>query len=203
MHVDRHVEVLEDLPQRVVARVIERLHPLDVGSDVGQQDPTPESVLLDPTHILDRVVDVIEEDLAHPCTPFGELPTPVDEPPVVRVDARATMAVLLVCRGLGEEHEAGEERRDGVGEHHLTHYAVLLLLGVAHLVVPVAQPALVAHVLVGVLVLTAPGVEVVQELRIEVFAVGLVTPPGVAVRGDDRVAIGPYGGLVVLGHGHV
>ena len=103
-------------------------------------------------------------------------------------------------RRLGEQHEAREERRHRVGEHHLADDAVGLLLAVAHLVVPVAQPAVVAEVLVRVLVLVAPGVEVVEVLRVEVLAVRGVAAAGVAVGGDDRVPLS--GGVRTHGRHH-
>ena len=106
-----------------------------------------------------------------------------------RTPARRCVVVLGLGR-LGEQHEAREERRHRVGEHHLGDDAVGLLLAVAHLVVPVAVPAGVTEVAEGVLVLPAPGVEVVEEPGIEVLAVLLVAAPGMAVGRDDRVALG-------------
>ena len=185
--VDRHLEVLQHLPQRVVAAVVQRLHPLDVRGDVGQQDAPAQAVLLDPAHVGDGVVHIVEEDLAHACPALRILVAPVDQPSVVGRHPGMAVAILLVGRRLGEQHEAGEERRDGVGEHHLGGDAVGLLLGVAHLVVPVAQLPLVAQILVRVLVLAAPGVEVGNELGVEVLPIGLVAAAGVAVGRDDRV----------------
>ena len=69
--------------------------------------------------------------------------------------------------------------------------AVGELVGVAPVVVPVADAQVgVAQVLPRVLVLAAPGIEVVVELRVEVLAVGLVVRAGVAVGRDERVAEG-------------
>jgi hypothetical protein len=53
-----------------------------------------------------------------------------------------------------------------VGEDHLTNDAVAILLGVAHLVVPVAQAAVVAQVAEGVAVIAPPCIEVLAEPRI-------------------------------------
>jgi hypothetical protein len=188
--VDRHLEVLQHLPQGVVAAVVQRLHPLDVRGDVGQQDAAAQAVLLDPAHVGDRIVDIVEEDLADAGTALGKLVAPIDQPAVVGRHPGMAVAVLLVGRRLGEQHEAGEERRDGVGEHHLGGDAVCLLLGVAHLVVPVAQLPLVAQVLVRVLVLAAPGVKVRNELGVEVLPIGLVAAAGVTVGRNDRVGGG-------------
>ena len=46
------------------SRVVERLHPVDVGRDVAEEHAAAQAVLLDPRDVLDRVVDVVEEDLA-------------------------------------------------------------------------------------------------------------------------------------------
>ena len=98
------------------------------------------------------------------------------------------------ARRLGEEHEAREERRHGVGEDDLADDAVLLLLAVAHLVVPVAQRGgCRRRSLYGFLYLLAPRVEVVDVLGVEVLPVGRVAAAGVAVGRDDRVAVGVGG----------
>ena len=65
--------------------------------------------------------------------------------------------------------------------------AVRVLLGVAHLVVPVAVPALVAEVGERVLVLRPPGVELLVVLRLEVLAVHRVAAARVRVGRDDGV----------------
>ena len=111
-----------------------------------------------------------------------------------RLCARMPGEAVLVVLGLRrrrEQHEAREERRHGVREDHLADDAVGVLLAVAHLVVPVAQPTVVARreVLVGVAVLVAPRVEVVEVLLLEVLAVLRVAPTGVGVGRDDRVAV--------------
>src|SRR5262249_43951429 len=98
---------------------------------------------------------------------------------------------------LGEEHEAREERRHGVGEDDLADDAVVVLLLVAQLGGPVAGAELgVLQVLVRVLVLLPPGVEVVAVLLVEVLPGLGVAGTGVAVGGDDDV--------VIVGlHGHL
>ena len=194
VHVHRDLEILDHLPQAVVHRVVERLDPLHVGRQVREQDAAPQAVLLDPLHVGDGVVDVVEEDLADAGPPLGELAAPVLQPAVVGVHPGMAVGVLLIGRRLGEQHEAREERWDRVGEHHLGGDAVGLLLGVAHLVVPVAQPPRVPEVLVRVLVLVPPGVEVLEVGGIEVLPIGGVRAAGVAVRRDDRVPVVDLGG---------
>src|SRR5206468_1224137 len=85
--------------------------------------------------------------------------------------------------------------RDRVREHDLADDAVGLLLGVAHLVVPVALPPVVTgrEVLVRVLVLVAPRVEVLEVGRVEVLAVGGVRGAGMTVGRDDRVVVARRG----------
>ncbi len=149
-----------------------------------------QAVLLAPLHVGDRVVDVVQEDLADPRAGLGLLRAVVGEPAVVRLHARVAVLVLLRARRLGEEHEAREERRHGVGEDDLTDDAVVVELLVAQLGVPVAGAELgVLEVLVRVLVLVAPGVEVVAVLGVEELSVLRVAATGVAVGGDDDVVV--------------
>ncbi len=93
--------------------------------------------------------------------------------------------------GLGrEEDEVREEGRHGVGEHHFSDHVVAFLVAVALLVVPVADAVVGgAQVLVGVLVLVAPRVEVLEVLLLEVLAIDGVARAGVAVGRDDRVVV--------------
>ena len=52
-------------------------------------------MLLDPAHVVDRVVDVVEEDLADAGAPLGKLTAPVDEPAVVGADPGEPVLVRL------------------------------------------------------------------------------------------------------------
>jgi hypothetical protein len=146
-------------------------------------------VFLDPRRVLDRVVDVVEEDLPDAGARARPARAEVDEPAIVRLQ---TGAAVLVVLGLGrprEQHEARVERRHGIGEHDFTDDTVGVLVGVAPLVVPVADAEVgVAQVLPRVLVLLAPGVEIFVEPRVEVLAVRLVVRAGVRVRRDEGVA---------------
>ena len=144
-------------------------------------------MFLDPVDVGDGIVDVVEEDLADTGAALGKLATEVHEPAVVGPDAGQTMVVLFGPGGRSEKDEAGEERRDGVGEDDLTDDAIGLLLAVAHVVVPVAEPPRVPEILEGILVLGAPGVELVEVLGVEVLPVGRMAASGVAVRCDDGV----------------
>ena len=185
--VDRHLEVLAHRPQPVVVGMVVLVDPVDVGRQGRQQDAAAQPVVLDPVDVLDGVVEVVHEDLADAGPPLGVAPAEVDEPPVVGTDAGEPVLVLVGLGRPGEQHEAREERGHGVGEQDLAGHAVGVLLGVAHLVVPVAQPPLVAEVAEGVLVLPAPGVEVLEVALLEVLAVHGVAATGVGVGGDDGV----------------
>ena len=189
VHGDGDPELLAQRPHGVVAGVVERRHPVDVGRQVGQQDAAAQAVLVDPADLGQGVVDVVEEDLADAGPALGVLGAEVDEPAVVGAQAGEAVLVVLGARRPGEEHERREERRHRVGEHDLADDALGLLLLVAQLGVPVAQLPLVAEVAVGVAVLAAPGVEVVAVGRVEVLAVLGVAPPGVTVGRDDGVAV--------------
>ena len=48
-------------------------------------------MLFDPLHVVDRVVDVVEEDLPDAGAPFGELVAPIEQPTVVCTDAGESM----------------------------------------------------------------------------------------------------------------
>ena len=124
-----------------------------------------------------------------PARRSGNSTTPVDQPPVVGPDAGQAMLVVLRFGRRSEQHEAREERRHRVGEHHLADHAVGFLLRIAHLVVPVAEPAAVSEVAKRVLVPASPCVEVLEIVRIEILAVHRVAATGVTVGGDDGVAV--------------
>ena len=189
---DRDVEVLADRPEPVVLGIVQGADVLvRVGRHRLDEHAAPQAVLLDPPDVVDGVVDVVHEDLADAGAPLGEPVAEVDQPAVVRADARQPVLVVLGLRRRREQDEAGEERGHGVREDHLTDHTVGVLLAVAHLVVPVAQPTVRARreVLVRVGVLGAPRVEVVEVLLLEELAVLRVAPTGVAVGRDDRVAV--------------
>ena len=71
----------------------------DLGGDGGQQDAV-QPVLLGPVDVLDRVVDVVQEDLADAGALVGLGRAEVDEPPVVGLDPGAPVRVVL---GRGDE----------------------------------------------------------------------------------------------------
>ena len=140
-------------------------------------------MLVDPAHVGDRVVHVVQEDLADAGPALGIARAPVGEPPVVRANSGEPVLVLVGRGRAREQDEAGEERRDRVGEHDLADDAVGLLVGEAALVVPVANAPAVTFLEVAewVLVLVAPRVEVVEVRGIEVGAIRLVVGTGMGV----------------------
>jgi hypothetical protein len=69
--VHRHLEVLADTPQPVVVGMVERLDPVDVRRHRRQQDAAAQAVLGGPRDVFDRVVDVVQEDLADAGAPLG------------------------------------------------------------------------------------------------------------------------------------
>ena len=185
--VDHHAELLADRPQRVVLLGVERVDVLGVGRHRRDQDPAPEVVLLDPTDVGDRLVDVVEEDLADAGASLRVLAAPVGEPAVVRPDAGEAQLEVVGGRRAREQRHAREERRDRVREDHLADDAVGLELGDAPLVVPVAVALGALQIAERVLVLRPPRVEVVEVPVLEVAAVGVVARARVAVGRDQRV----------------
>ena len=201
VNVDRHLKVLEDFPQSVIGRVVERPHPLDVRRDVGQKDSSAEAVFLDPVDVVDGVVDVIEEDLADARPALGKLAAEINQPAVVGPDPGEAMLVVFGLGGRSEENKTGKERRDRVRKDHLSDDAIGLLLAIAHLSVPVAEPPRVTEIPERVLVFGPPGVEFLQVLGIEILAIGGVAAAGMAVSRDDRVVtVGPVNGHIASLH---
>src|SRR5258708_18157280 len=152
-------------------------------------------MLRDRCRVLDRVVDVVKEYLPDPGAAVGDPAAEIVEPAVVGLDAGAAALVLVRLRRAREQDEAREERRDRVREDDLTDNAVTVLLRVAHLVVPVAEPAGVAQNPGRGLVAAAPGVEVLVETRSQELP-GLRTTSA-RVRGPrgQRVTIKVHGRL--------
>ena len=165
---------------------------LRVGRYRRQEDAPAEIVLLDPTHVGNRVVDVVEEDLADAGASRRELGAPVGQPPVVGADAREPQLVVVGGRRTGQECHVGKEGRDGVGEDDLADDAVGLQLGDAPFAVPVAIAVAALQIAKRILVLGAPRVELVEVLRVEVGAVRVVARARVAIGRDERVRRGGH-----------
>ena len=143
-----------------------------------------------PLDVGDRVVDVVQEDLADARALVRLLGHEIDHPPVMGPDTCVAQLVLLRGGRLREQDEAREEGRHGVREDHLGDHAVSLHVGVAALGVPVADAEIgVLQILERVLVLVPPRVELGDVLGIEVLPVLRMAATGVGVGGDDDVAI--------------
>jgi hypothetical protein len=147
-------------------------------------------VLFDPPDVGQGVVQVVEKNLADPGSSLRIFVAPVHEPTVMGTDPGQAMLIGLGWRRRCEENKAREERRDCVGEEDLGHDAVGFLLRIAHLAIPIAEATLIAKVAKWVLVLASPGVEVLEVCRFEILPILGVTSPGVAVRRNDREALG-------------
>ena len=190
--VDHDTQLLAHRPERVVLLGVEGVDVLGVGRHRGDQDPAPEVVLLDPPDVGDGLVDVVEEDLADAGAALRVLGAPVGEPAVVRPDAGEAQLEVFGGRRPRQQRHAREERRHRVREDDFTDDSVGLELGHAPLAVPVAVASAVLQVTERVLVLLPPRVEVVEILRVEVRAVGLVAGAGVTVGGNERVRRGGH-----------
>jgi len=145
--------------------------------------------------ILDPAFSVINwalkaADLADPGPAVGAFGHEVSQPPVVRSNPGEPPWIVVRGRRWREQDEAGEKRRDRIREDDLGHDPVGLHVAPAAFRVPVAHAiARVPKVAEGVLVLPAPGVKVFDVRRVQVLPVLGMAATGVAVRGDDRVAV--------------
>ena len=186
--VDRDLEVLAHRPEAVVVGVVERLEPRRrrAGRTAAATPPRRPCSLI---HLTSSIASSMSltKIWPMPARRSGNWPQKSSSQ---RLCARTPARRCSYSSGFGgarEQHEAREERRHGVREDDLADDAVGVLLAVAHLVVPVAQAAVVAEVLERVLVLAAPRVEVVEVLLLEELAVLRVAAAGVRVGRDDRV----------------
>ena len=82
-------EVAARRPELVERRVVER-------AAVAGDQHAGETVVARPAHLGDRLVEVVEEHLREPGAPSRQLCAEVGQPPVVRLDALPTQAVLLL-----------------------------------------------------------------------------------------------------------
>ena len=189
MLVEYETELLAALPDRFVHRVESGRSPLP-GAMSGSSTPPARPALAIVVDLGQRVVEVVEQDLADAGVPARNLRAEVGEPAVVGAEAGHPQFVLGRRRQRREQVAAREERRHGVGEQHLGGDAVGLELALAALAVPAAIR--VRHHLVEVRIdeRLRPGVELVEAARLEVRPVVGQIGTAVPVGADDRVAIG-------------
>jgi len=185
---ERQLEPLTQLPERVVARRVQRLDPRRVGRDAGQQH-AGEAVILCPLHIGECVVEIVEQDLRETRAPGRSLLAELDEPSVVSVETRPSADVFVRRRRRSDHRSSGEERRDRVREEHLGNHTVGVELTDATFAVPVARPTVVLEVAERVAVARPPLVELRTPRFVEVLAVLIRATAGMAVGRDDRVPV--------------
>ena len=110
-----------------------------------------------PLDLLDRVVDVVEEDLGDPGAAAGRLGAEVGEPPVVGLDPGEPVVVVVTGGRLVRGEQAGrKERWDRVREQHFGDDAVVLELLRTTTGVPVAVGLGAAEIVERVLVRRRP-----------------------------------------------
>ena len=145
--------------------------------------------------VVDRVVDVVEEDLADAGAPLGVL---AHQSTSQRLWARMPASRCSYSSGFGGRAKSTKLGKNGGTVFGNTTSATTpsaSCSAMAALVVPVADAEVgVAQVAVRVLVLAAPRVEVLEVRRVEVLAVHRVAAARVGVGGDDRVAVTGCGG---------
>src|SRR4051794_40959495 len=110
MDIDRNFQFLNDRPQPIIFGVIERPNPLRVRGDVWQQHTAAEPVTLDPAHISNRFVYVVQEDLTDTSAPIWKTVAPVSKPPIVGPNASEAMLEFVRLRRRREQDEGRKER---------------------------------------------------------------------------------------------
>ena len=146
-------------------------------------------MLGNPCCVFNGVVNVIDEDLAAAGSPFRKSIAPFDKPTIVRLNASASVRVVLGFGRAGEQHKTREERGNRIWKHDLCNDAVLFLLAVAQFIVLVPQLSNIAKVTEWVAVFAAPCVEIITKLRIEELSILFVAATSVTIAGNDRVTI--------------
>ena len=90
------VELLAEIPERLVVRVPQRQRARSSGGTFGSRIAAEDvHVLLGPADLVDRVVDVVQEDLREPGAPAGRRGAEVGEPAVVRLQPGPPALVVL------------------------------------------------------------------------------------------------------------
>ena len=201
---DHHLELLADAPQRLVLRVVVGILPRH---HVRQHDAA-QPVRARPAHLLHRLVHApVRGDRGEPEAPQRALGNELRHPAIVRARA-GPLQLRHHADGLQPE-VAAEGRRVRLGQPVDEQDLGRDTVGIEDLVAPIAVPGagqavglvlapadrLLAHLehLAGLLQRGhARGVlhvELGAVLRIEVVAVDLRARPGVAVGGNDEVAV--------------
>ena len=144
-------------------------------------------LLLRPANLVERVVDVVQEDLREPGAAAGRGRAEVGDPAVVRLQPGPTPLVVGGRRLERGEIALREERRHRVREEHLGDDALRLGLLQPALAVPVAVRGRRLQIGEGIDVRVGPGVELVVPARREVRLVLAQLGAGVTVDRDDRV----------------
>ena len=185
------IELLAQLPQRLVVRVPERCEPR-VRRHGRQQDAAEHAhVLASPAHLGDRVVEVVEEDL-HDAGRAGRAPARRSRRASGCAPGRRPSAGRSP-RSVGSERgevALREERRDRVREQHLGVTPSCSAPARRRVAVPVAVRGRREQVGERVLVGGGPRVELVVPARREVRLVVEQVGAGVPVDRDDRVPVG-------------
>ena len=147
-------------------------------------------MLLRPADLVERVVEVVEEDLHAPGASARRLRAEVGEPAVVRLHSGPAPLVVLGGRLQRGEVSLREERRHRVREEHLGDDALRLGLLEPPSAVPVAVRGRREQIGERIDVRVRPGVELVVPTRREIRLVRAQLGAGVTVDGDHGVVIG-------------
>ena len=190
--VDGHPQFLAQLPDRVVATRPEALQRM-VGRDPGNQHRR-HAVLVTPTDVIERFVDVEQEDLDWRLPPSRQLRGEIDRPTVVGANASHPPFVVGLIAGLVRKRRSRrEERRHRIGEQHLRADPLCVEDLLAQRAVPTTtelRGRLIRSIrrTPPVFRRPRPRVELVVPARVEVLAVSLHVVARVHVGRNHQVA---------------
>ncbi len=187
--VDHQARLRARRPQRLPVLGVE-LGDAGTRRDPGQQHTAAQAQLGDLCYLGDGLVEVPEQNLAHPGAPLGRHSAEVGQPAIVRTQAGPAQLELPTGLRLGgSQTRLRKERWHGIGEEDLPRDAFPIQLRVSPTAVPVALGVGLGEVAERVDVCLCPAVEFVPVLRIEVLAIVEQVSAGVAVSRNDRVPV--------------
>ena len=183
---DGQREFFAERPQWVVLAREQRIDPWRIGRDAWQQN-AGETVLLGPAHIVERGIDIVEQNLGESGALIGCLRAEIGQPTVVCTQPCEAEVEVVSRRSRSNDCASWEEGRDGVGEQDLGNHAVGMKVVEAPVAVPVARAAVVLQVTKWVAVAPAPFVELLKILRLKVGAVLIGAATRMSVGRDQCV----------------
>ena len=137
--VDHQARLRTRRPERLPVLGVER-GDAGAGGDPGQQHTAAQSQLGDLRHLGDGLIEIPEQDLAHPGASLRRQRAEVGQPAIVRTQAGPAQLELPGGLRWGRgQARLRKERRHGIGEKNLPGDAFPIQIRVAAIAVPVAD----------------------------------------------------------------